>query len=103
MKKRLFVGLWLLSFCLPALAYEIKWSVFVTAGGDAKNGSWGLVSSVGQSICGESKGGGYSCEGGFLSGTGTGILQVGSITAFIAIPISPALVRLSWNDITDEG
>ena len=97
MKKRLFVGLWLLSFCLPALAYEIKWSVFVTAGGDAKNGSWGLVSSVGQSICGESKGGGYSCEGGFLSGTGTGILQVGSIT-LQATATSSALVRLTWND-----
>ncbi|MBU1262063.1 T9SS type A sorting domain-containing protein [bacterium] len=103
MKKRLFVGLWLLSFCLPALAYKVDWSVFVTAGGEATGGNWGLVSSVGQSICGKSEGGGYSCEGGFLSGTGTGILQIGSITAFIAIPISPALVRLSWNDITDEG
>ena len=102
MKKRLFVGLWLLSFCLPALAYEIKWSVFVTAGGEAKGGNWGLVSSLGQPICGESKGGSYSETGGYITGA-LPQQQAGSITLFQATPISPAMVRLTWSDnLTDE-
>ena len=39
MKKRLFVGLWLLSFCLPACAYKLDWSVFVTAGDETTGGA----------------------------------------------------------------
>ncbi len=91
MKKILVTGLWLLFFCLPAWAYEVEWQVFVTVGGEAKGGNWGVVSAIGQPICGDSSDGGtYSVEGG-------SVIEAESIS-FMATPVSSALVRLTWND-----
>ncbi len=100
MKKILVTGLWLLLFfCLPACAYEVEWQVFVTVGGEAKGGNWGVVSSMGQPICGvsQSAGGTYSCEGAYVS-------VVENIQfSLTAAAISSALVRLTWSDnLTDK-
>ncbi len=94
MKKILVTGLWLLLSCLPAFAYEVEWQVFVTVGGEAMGGEWGVVSSVGQSISGvsQSAGGTYSCEGSYVS-------MAESIQfTLTADAISSTLVKLTWND-----
>lgn len=99
MKKILWTGLWLLSLGFSAYAYEIDWNVFVITGGEARGGSWGMVSSLGSPVCGKSEGGGYCETGNYIAVSG--LQQTGSIT-LQAMVVSSAMVRLTWNDLTDE-
>ena len=99
MKKILVAGLWLLFIYLPASADEVEWYVFDTSGGEANGGGWGIDSSMGQPIYGKSTGGGYSCEVGYIGGLG--VVQADTFT-LTATAISPALVRLEWNNIAGE-
>jgi hypothetical protein len=99
MKKILITGLWLLCLYLQASANEVEWYVFNTSGGEANGGGWGIDSSIGQSICGNSAAGVYSCDGGYISGSG---LQQEATFTLMATAISPTLVRLEWSNIENE-
>jgi hypothetical protein len=99
MKKTLLTGLWLLFFCISALAYEVEWYVLIIAGGEFKKDEWCAVSALGEPICGQSAGGDYSCSGGYLASTE--LPRIGTIS-LQAKAISPTMVRLTWTDLTNE-